>query len=156
MSSTTQTADAPGTDVGVLMPVVVHFDDLDPMGLLHNGHYQVLVERAWGWFWRDRGVGGKSGLEGDGFNVAKAFDITYDLPVSGIGEYAVHLWMKRLGNSSATAGYRVCSADGNTTYAHGSRAVVRLDRTTLTPTPWFERVAEIARTIGLPQTNDKA
>ncbi|MGW5498067.1 acyl-CoA thioesterase [Streptomyces olivaceoviridis] len=147
----TPTVDTPGSDVGVLMPVVVHFDDLDPMGLLHNGHYQVLVERAWGWFWRDKGIGGKSGLEGDGFNVAKHFDITYDQPVAGIGEYAVHLWMTRLGTTSATAGYRVCSADGKTTYAHGSRTVVRLDSTTFRPTPWSERVWEIARTIGLPQ-----
>ncbi|GGZ03486.1 thioesterase [Streptomyces olivaceoviridis] len=147
----TPTVGTPGTDVGVLMPVVVHFDDLDPMGLLHNGHYQVLVERAWGWFWRDKGIGGKSGLEGDGFNVAKHFDITYDQPVAGVGEYAVHLWMTRLGTTSVTAGYRVCSADGKTTYAHGSRTVVRLDSTTLRPTPWSERVWEIARTIGLPQ-----
>ncbi|MEW2290295.1 hotdog domain-containing protein [Streptomyces sp. NPDC047841] len=146
----TPTADTPGTDVGVLMPVVVHFDDLDPMGLLHNGHYQVLVERAWGWFWRDKGIGGRSGLDGDGFNVAKHFDITYDQPVAGIGEYAVHLWMERLGTTSATAGYRVCSADGTTTYAHGSRTVVRLDSTTFQPTAWSERVREIARTIGLP------
>ncbi|MFG2356975.1 hypothetical protein [Streptomyces sp. NPDC048521] len=45
-------------------------------------------------------------LAGDGFDVAKQFDITYDQPVAGIGEYAVHLWMKRLGTTSATAGYR--------------------------------------------------
>lgn len=151
MAGTSPTVDTPGLDVGVLMPVVVHFDDLDPMGLLHNGHYQVLVERAWGWFWRDKGIGGKTGLEGDGFNVAKTFDITYDLPVSEIGEYAVRLWMKRLGTTSATAGYRVCSADGKTTYAHGTRTVVRLDSATLTPTPWSERVWEVARTIGLPE-----
>ncbi|MEV0175507.1 acyl-CoA thioesterase [Streptomyces sp. NPDC050803] len=150
-TTTVPAAGTPNTDVGVLMPVVVHFDDLDPMGLLHNGHYQVLVERAWGWFWRGKGIGGRSGLEGDGFNVAKTFDITYELPVSEIGEYAVHLWMKRLGSTSATAGYRVCSADGRTTYAHGTRTVVRLDSTTLTPTPWSERVREIARTIGLPE-----
>ncbi|MFD6530981.1 acyl-CoA thioesterase [Streptomyces sp. NPDC060184] len=142
---------APGTDAGVLIPVVVHFDDLDPMGLLHNGRYQVLVERAWGAFWRGRGVGGSTGLEGDGFNVAKSFDITYDLPVSGVGDYAVRLWMERMGATSATAGYRVCSADGKTTHAHGGRTVVRLDRATLTPTPWSERTREIARTIGLPR-----
>ncbi|GGN91177.1 thioesterase [Streptomyces albiflavescens] len=151
MTSTTPTTDAPGTDVGVLMPVIVHFDDLDPMGLLHNSRYQVLVERMWGWFWRDKGIGGKSGIEGDGFNVVKTFAITYDLPVAEVGEYAVHLWMERMGTTSATAGYRVCSADGKTTHAHGSRTVVRLDSATLTPTPWSERVWEIARTMGLPQ-----
>ncbi|MGW3496360.1 acyl-CoA thioesterase [Streptomyces sp. NPDC001020] len=151
MNLATSTADKPGVDVGVLIPVVVHFDDLDPMSLLHNSRYQVLVERAWAEFWRDKGIGGKSGFEGDAFNVVKTFDITYDLPVAEIGEYAVHLWMERLGTTSATAGYRVCSADGTTTYAHGTRTVIRLDSTTRTPTPWSERVWEIARTIGLPQ-----
>jgi acyl-CoA thioester hydrolase len=144
-------ADTPGTDVGVLMPVDVHYDDLDSMSILHNGHYQVLVERAWGWYWREQGIGGKSGVEGDGFNAAKTFDITYDLPITEVGEYAVHLWMRRMGTTSATAGYRVCSADGKTTYAHGSRTVVRFDRATLRPTPWSERVWEIARTLGLPE-----
>ena len=148
------TADIPGTDVGVLLPVVVHFDDLDSMGLLHNGHYQVLVERAWGWFWRGKGVGGTSGLEGDGFNVAKTFDITYDRPVAEIGAYAVHLWMRRLGTTSATAGYRVCSADGKVTYAHGSRTVVRLDSATMRPIAWSGQVPEIARTLGLPEGED--
>ena len=151
MTATPRTADAPGTDVGVLIPVEVHFDELDPMGLLHNGRYQVLVERAWGGFWRGSGIGGRSGVEGDGFNVVKTFDITYDLPVAGVGEYAVHLWMTRLGSTSATAGYRVCSADGTTTYAHGSRTVIRLDSATMRPTPWSERVWEIARTLGLPE-----
>ena len=27
-------------------PVPVHFDDLDPMGLVHNARYAVLLERA--------------------------------------------------------------------------------------------------------------
>ncbi|MFF4838268.1 hypothetical protein [Streptomyces sp. NPDC001315] len=45
----------------------------------------------------------------------------------------------------------MCSADGTTTYAHGTRTVVRPDPTTLTPTKWSERVHEIARIIGRPQ-----
>ncbi|MFE9611778.1 acyl-CoA thioesterase [Streptomyces sp. NPDC006012] len=151
MTRTIPAVDASGTDVGVLLPVAVHFDDMDPMGLLHNSRYALLVERAWSTFWRDRGQGGRTGLDGDGFSVLKAFDITYDLPVSELGDYAVHFWTDHLGNTSHTAGYRVCSADGTTTYAHGRRTTVRLDRTTLKPTPWSERVREIARTIGLPQ-----
>jgi acyl-CoA thioester hydrolase len=145
------TSTTPTTDVGVLLPVSVHFDDLDPMRVLHNSRYAVLVDRAWNDFWRARGLGGDRGLEGDGFHVIKAFDIVFDFPVTELGEHAVHLWMERMGTTSATAGYRVCSADGKTTYAHGTRTVVRLDPTTLTPTPWSARVGEIARIIGLPQ-----
>lgn len=152
MSPTTPlAAELPGTDVGVLIPVSVHFDDLDPMRMLHNSRYAALVDRAWLTYWKAQGVGGDQGLQGDGFQVIKSFDIVFDRPVTELGEHAVHLWMRRLGATSATAGYRVCSADGSTTYAHGSRTVVRLDPATLTPTPWSQRVHEIARTIGLPE-----
>uniref|UniRef100_UPI0033DFD5F3 acyl-CoA thioesterase n=1 Tax=Streptomyces sp. NPDC006923 TaxID=3155355 RepID=UPI0033DFD5F3 len=151
MPRTARTVATPTADVGVLIPVDVHFDDLDTLGMLHNSRYQVLVERAWVAFWRDRGFGGEKGIEGDGFNVIKAFSITYDVPVTMFGQYGVHLWVERMGTTSTTAGYRVCSADGGTTYAHGSRTVVRLDSTTLLPTPWSDRAREVARTIEAPQ-----
>jgi len=146
----------PSTDVGVLIPVDVHFDDLDPMGMLHNSRYQVWVERAWGEFGRGQGLGGASGFEDDGFHVVKAFTITYDVPVTmGIGQCAVHLWMDHVGNTSATIGYRVCSDEGRTTHAHGTRTFVRLDSTTLRPTPWSDRAREVSRTIGLPKSSDQ-
>jgi acyl-CoA thioester hydrolase len=151
MKSTAETAALPTSDIGILSPVDVHFDDLDPMGLLHNSRYQIWVERVWGEFWRSHGFGGQSGLEGDGFHVVKAFTITYAVPVSGLGQCAVHLWMDRTGNTSATAGYRVCSADGSVTHAHGTRTVVRLDATTLRPTPWSDRAREVSRMIEVPQ-----
>ncbi|MFF4761256.1 acyl-CoA thioesterase [Streptomyces sp. NPDC001292] len=151
MTPITPTSDLPGTDIGVLIPVSVYFDDLDPMRMLHNSRYAVLVDRAWNTLWMGRGVGGDQGLQGDGFQVIKSFDIVFDVPLTDLGEHAVHLWMERLGRTSATAGYRVCSADGKTTYAHGTRTVVRLDPATLAPAKWSERVHEIARTLGLPQ-----
>ncbi|MEY9910550.1 acyl-CoA thioester hydrolase [Catenulispora sp. MAP12-49] len=140
----------PTSDVGVLIPVEVHFDELDPMSMLHNSRYQVWVERAWGEFWRGQGFGGESGFEGDGFHVVKAFSITYDLPVTGFEKRAVHLWMEHMGNASATAGFRVCSADGDITHAHGTRTVVRLDSLTFRPTPWSDRARETARLIEVP------
>ncbi|MFJ3672467.1 acyl-CoA thioesterase [Streptomyces sp. NPDC090106] len=151
MTPTAQSTDTPGIDFGVLIPVRVHFDELDPMRMLHNSRYAVLVDRAWNDYWRGQGLGGDRGLEGDGFHVIKSFEITFDFPLTELGEHAVHLWMERVGGSSATAGYRVCSADGGTTYAHGTRTVVRLDPATLTPTKWSERVHEIARIIGRPR-----
>ncbi|MEU5536023.1 acyl-CoA thioesterase [Streptomyces sp. NPDC020362] len=151
MKRTTPTAAASAPDFGILMPITVYLDDLDLMGILHNSRYQVLVERAWSAFWMGQGFGGKTGLEGDGFQVIKAFTITYEAPLTQPGECAVHLWMEHMGNTSATAGYRVCSADGDTTYAQGTRTFVRLDSTTLLPTPWSDRGREVARTIGVPQ-----
>jgi acyl-CoA thioester hydrolase len=57
-----------------------------------------------------------------------------------------------MGRTSATVHYRVCSTDGETTYAHGTRTVVRVDSTTLSPTPWSDKVREIAQTIQRPHT----
>ncbi|QIQ01357.1 acyl-CoA thioesterase [Streptomyces liangshanensis] len=151
MARTVQDTALPKSEFGVLMPVNVFFDDFDPFGMLHNSRYQILVERAFVAFWRDVGIGGSTGLEKDAFNVVKAFTVIYDAPVTAYGEHAVHLWMERMGNTSATVGFRVCSIDGVTTYAHGSRTVVRLDSITLQPTPWSDRVREIARTIEGPQ-----
>jgi acyl-CoA thioester hydrolase len=73
-----------------LIPVTVHFDDLDALGMLHNARYPLIVERAWTELWEARGV-------------------------------------------------RFCSADGAVTYAHGTRALGRLDAVTLRPAPWSDR-----------------
>ncbi|MFJ4633940.1 acyl-CoA thioesterase [Streptomyces sp. NPDC088847] len=144
----------PSSDRGGLVPVSVHFDDLDPMGRLHNSRYQVLVERAWIGFWLARGFGEKSGFGGDLFHVVKAFTITYDAPVTNLSEYAVHLWVDHLGNTSATARYRVCSTDGHTTYARGNLTVVRIDNNALQPTPWSDSFREVAQSLQAPRDVD--
>ncbi|MCX4579036.1 MULTISPECIES: thioesterase family protein [unclassified Streptomyces] len=151
MTETVPAVSMATANMGVLIPLSVHFDDLDPMGMLHNTRYQALVERAWVAFWRKHGLISEKGPEGDSFNVVKAFTITYNRPIVMFGEYAVHLWIERMGATSATAGYRVCSADGETTYAYGSRTAVRLDPTTLSPTPWSEKVRKTARLLQGPQ-----
>jgi acyl-CoA thioester hydrolase len=107
-------------------------------------------------FGRGQGLGGASGFEGDGFQVVKAFTITYDVPVRmGLGQCAVHLWMERMGSTSATLGYRVCSDESRTTHAHGTRTVVCLDSTTLRPTPWSHQAREVSRTIERPKSSDQ-
>jgi acyl-CoA thioester hydrolase len=108
---TDEMAHMPGSDFGVLLPVSVNFDDMDPLGMLHNSRYRLLVARAWLALWRDRGFVSDSRLEGDAFNVLKAFTITFDIPVRKFGEYAVHLWLEHVGRTSSTAGYRVCSRE---------------------------------------------
>jgi acyl-CoA thioester hydrolase len=151
MTATAQTAAAKPAG-GVLIPLSVHFDDLDAMGMLHNSHYQVLVERAWVAFWQGHGLINAGRPSGDSFNVVKAFSVNHELPVLMPGEYAVHLWTQHVGTTSVTAGFRVCSADGATTYAHGTRTAVRIDDTTLRPTPWSAEVRVLAESIALPPT----
>ena len=52
---TAEAPPAPAQSYGRLVPVTVHFDDLDALGLLHNARYPVMVERAWTALWNERG-----------------------------------------------------------------------------------------------------
>ncbi|MER6691551.1 acyl-CoA thioesterase, partial [Streptomyces minutiscleroticus] len=96
---TAEAPTAPAPPYGRLVPVTVHFDDLDALGLLHNARYPVLVERAWGALWQESGFGFTGDWEaaGDACNAVKELRVTYDVPVTTAGEYAVHLWLERLG-----------------------------------------------------------
>ncbi|MFF3449485.1 acyl-CoA thioesterase [Streptomyces sp. NPDC002667] len=140
---------APALPHGRLLPVTVHFDDLDALGLLHNARYPVLVERAWTALWNERGFGFEGDWEaaGDSCNAVKELRITYEAPVSRPGGYAVHLWLERLGTTGLTYGFRFCSSDGAVTYAHGTRVLVRLDAGTLRPAPWSERFRAVGREL---------
>jgi acyl-CoA thioester hydrolase len=151
----TDTLPAPTPEYGVLLPERVHFDDLDPFGMLHNSRYTVMVERAWISYWMDKGAGFEASTAqawGDAFNVVKELRITFDLPLNRMGDYAVHLWIERFGRTSATAGFRVCSADGTVTYAHGIRTIICLDPGTLRPTEWSDQVRALAQEIQGPQS----
>jgi acyl-CoA thioester hydrolase len=151
-----------GSDVkpayGFLVPMTVHFDDLDSFGMLHNSHYGVLAERAWTWYWLQREVGySKDGVViGDGFIVVKELRISYEFPIDRPGKYGVHVWIERLGRTSATYGFRVCSGDGSRTYAHGSRTIVCLDRKTLRPSAWSEHVRSLSRELLRPDHHPTA
>ncbi|MFJ3228802.1 acyl-CoA thioesterase [Streptomyces sp. NPDC086783] len=139
----------PAPTHGRLVPVTVHFDDLDALGLLHNARYPVLVERAWTAFWHERGFGFEGDWEaaGDFCNAVRELRVSYEAPVNRPGEYAVHLWLERLGNTGLTYGFRFCSADAAVTYAQGSRVLVRLDAGTLRPTSWSERFRTVGREL---------
>ncbi|MGW0336948.1 acyl-CoA thioesterase [Streptomyces sp. NPDC003011] len=146
------TAEAPTAPVlsyGRLMPVTVHFDDLDALGMLHNARYPLLVERAWTDLWQEHGVrfDGDWASAGDACNVVKELLIGYEIPVTRAGAYAVHLWLERLGRTGLTYGFRFCSADGATTYAHGTRVLVRLDARTMRPAPWSEEFRAAGRAL---------
>ncbi|ELP66600.1 acyl-CoA thioester hydrolase, YbgC/YbaW family [Streptomyces turgidiscabies Car8] len=130
----------PDGSYGRLMPVAVHFDDLDSLGMLHNARYPLLVERAWNELWQGYGLtfDGDWAAAGDFCNVVRELRISYEAPVGRPGAYAVHLWLERLGTTGLTYGFRLCSADGEVTYARGTRVLVRLDAGTLRPTPWSD------------------
>lgn len=123
----------------------VFFDELDALGVLHNARYAVHVERALSAFYASHGGRWSPGddPDPDQFIVVRAYDITFDAPVRGVGELTVELWVDKLGRTSCTYGFRVLDADGAVTHARGSRTIVKVDPHTLRPTAWS--AAAIAR-----------
>ncbi|MYT28740.1 hotdog domain-containing protein [Streptomyces sp. MspMP-M5] len=138
---------------GQLVPVTVHFDDLDALGMLHNSRYPLLVERAWAEYWHGFGFGfdGDWAAAGDMCNVIKEMKVSYERPVTSAGRYSAHLWVERLGRTGLTYGFRLCSADGTETHARGHRVLVRVDPQTLRPTPWSDRARGIAAELLRPE-----
>ncbi|GLY95109.1 thioesterase family protein [Actinoplanes sp. NBRC 103695] len=130
----------------------VHFDDLDPMGVLHNARYSVLVEHAITSWWSDRGVSyaGGAPTTPDAFNVVRDFAITYHRPVRGTGQVNVHFWLERVGGTSADYRFRVLSTDGATVHAEGRRLAVRVDPATMRPAPWTDHGRELASALVKP------
>ena len=51
-----------------------------------------------------------------------------------------------------TFGFRLCSAGGTLTYAHGSRTNVRLDRQTLRPAEWSDEARRVNEKLLRPAT----
>jgi acyl-CoA thioester hydrolase len=139
---------APPIGVGHVQPVVVHFDDLDAMGIVHNARYAVLLERAIAAYWAAHGhsfAGGRPTTP-DVVHAVREFAITYRVPIRGTGEVAVHFWLDSFGRTSAEYGFRFLSADHTVVHAEGRRAIVRLDPATLRPTPW----TDAGRAVGEP------
>ncbi|MFJ9562945.1 acyl-CoA thioesterase [Streptomyces fuscichromogenes] len=149
---TAEALPAPALSYGRLLPVSVHFDDLDALGMLHNARYPLLVERAWTELWQEHGIrfDGDWATAGDACNVVRELVIGYEAPVTRSGTYAVHLWLERLGGTGLTYGFRFCSPDGATTYARGTRVLVRLDPATLRPAPWSEAFRAAGRRLLRP------
>lgn len=149
---TAEAPTAPAVSYGRLIPVTVHFDDLDALGLLHNARYPLMVERAWTELWSEHGVrfDGDWAAAGDACNAVRELRIGYEAPVTRPGAYAVHLWLERLGTTGLTYGFRFCSADGSETYARGTRVLVRLDAATLRPAPWSETFRAVGQELLRP------
>lgn len=139
-------------DFGHVEPVVVHFDELDAMGILHNTRYALLVERALSPYWAARGHSFTDGRPStpDLFHAVREFAIAFRTPIRGTGPVSVHFWLDHLGQTSAEYGFRILSISGNTVHAEGRRAVVRLDPATLRPTPWTDAARRVAATLLRP------
>ena len=129
--------------------VTVYFDDLDAMGVVHNGRYAVLLERAIAAFWGRAGWSYDPGSPhfGEMFFVVKEFSITFSAPIARAGAVQVQLWIERLGTTSIVYGFRVRSQDGAVVHAKGRRVQVRLDPGTLRPAEIGAEIRKVCRPL---------
>ena len=149
MTTRTKFSSDASPEYGFVVQMMVYFDDFDSFGMLHNSRYGVLAERAWATYWQQRGLAFSKDWEllDDGFIVLKEQRISYEFPVTRPGEYGFHIWVEHIGRTSLTYGFRVCSADGTVTHAHGSRTIVRLDRQTLRPSEWSQEGRSVSEKL---------
>jgi acyl-CoA thioester hydrolase len=151
-STVDATVRAAAAEPGVRVPVQVHIDDLDLMGIVHNSRYQVLVERAMTHYWARHGwsiTPAKSTFE-DTFLAVREFGITFHLPIAGPGEPLVHFWIERLGGSSVVYRFRVLGEDGATVHAEGHRVQVRIDPGTMRPIRISDELRVVAESLLAP------
>lgn len=140
--------DAP-TLVGTIESAEVHFDDFDPMGIVHNARYAILVERALMKYWLRHGWSfdpNESKL-GDATLAVREFAITFNVPIRTAGEVAVHFWLDKLGTSSVVYGFRVLSSDHSVVHAEGRRVQVAVDRETGRPKPLTDLLRAAAQPL---------
>lgn len=118
----------------------VHFDELDPMMMLHNARFAAHVERAVsGWYAVN---GGRWELDPeanpDQFHVVRELRIEFLNPVLGPRQMRIDLWVEHLGTTSCVYGFLCSSEDGETPFARGERTIVKVDRATYRPAPWSD------------------
>jgi acyl-CoA thioester hydrolase len=111
------------TTPGRTEPVLIHFEDLDAMGVVHNARYVLLFERALAAYWTRAGWPFDPGAPrfAEVFFAVRESGITYHIPITRAGTVQVQLWLDKLGNTSVTYGFRVLSEDGTVLHAEGRR-----------------------------------
>ena len=74
----------------------------------------------------------------DQFQLVREIQTTFSAPFQGTGEMVIHIWVERLGETRCVYGFGCTSQEGQPVYARGTKTVVKLDPTTMEPTPWSE------------------
>lgn len=129
--------------------VMVYFEDLDAMGVVHNGRYAILFERALAAYWARADWPYDPGHPrfAEVLFAVREFTITYHVPITRAGTVQVQLWLEHLGTTSAVYGFRVLSDDGVVVHAEGRRVQVRLDPATLRPAPIGAELRQACRPL---------
>lgn len=122
----------------------VHFDELDPMKMLHNGRFPAHIERAVAAWYASSGKRWELNIADnpDQFHVVRDLHIEYLRPVVGPGTMRIDIWVERIGTTSCVYGFLCSSEDGTTAYARGERTVVKIDPASHRPAAWTESFRE--------------
>jgi acyl-CoA thioester hydrolase len=132
--------------------VPVFFEDLDAMGVVHNGKYATLLERALAGYWTRAGWPYDPGQRrfAEVLFAVREFAITYHLPITRVGRVHVRFWLDHLGTSSLVYGFQIRSDDESVVHAEGRRVQVRLDPVTLRPAAIGAELREACRQLLVP------
>jgi acyl-CoA thioester hydrolase len=135
--------------VGIYEAVSVHFEDLDAYGMVHHNKYPFLFERAFNSYLTRQGFpfGRVSGSPIEMIQVVRSMQLTYEAPITRLGEIQVQFWLKHVGRTSFTYGFVILSADRATVHASGTRGMVNLDAGTLRPAPLTPELLDFSRPL---------
>lgn len=133
--------------------VTVYFDDLDAMGVVHNGQYVTLFERALARYWTRAGWPYDPGHPrfAEVLFAVRECAITYHTPIARVGAVQVRFWIDHLGTTSLVYGFQVQSDDGSVVHAEGRRVQIRLDPVTMRPAAIGPELREACRRLLAPE-----
>jgi acyl-CoA thioester hydrolase len=136
--------------------VMVYFEDLDAMGVVHNGRYATLLERALAGYWTRAGWPYDPGQPrfAEVLFAVREFAITYHLPITRVGTVQVRFWLDHAGTTSLIYRFQILSDHGSLVHAEGRRVQVRLDPVTLRPTAIGPELREACRQLLAPAKAD--
>jgi acyl-CoA thioester hydrolase len=121
---------------------------LDAVGMLHNGAYLLLFERARTDFWRAQGMEmGSAGMDWP-YYVARN-EVNYRAAIYEWKPVTVTVAIERIGRTSVTFLHTVQTAKG-VVAAEGKTVLVRVDAETKRPIPWSEGFRALLERFLLP------
>ena len=136
-------------------PTSIFFDDLDPMGMVHNSRYALLIERAEASFNLSQGRRWEMDVakNPDQFYAIREQSFLFSFPIRGTGDVEVHMWLAAMGGTSLTWEFEIRTAQG--VHATARRTLVKLDPVTFAPTPWTNQIRADYATILRPVQADR-
>lgn len=116
----------------------IHFDELDPMGMLHNARFAYHVERAIVAYYSSLGRRWERNVADnpDQFHVVRDLHLEYLTPFFGPGTMRIAVWVEKLGTTSCVYGFLCTNEEGTIAHARGERTIIKLDPQSMRPAPW--------------------